>query len=571
MKGTCNKKSYKKYLNEIIKITFSDVKIRLSLIVSLIFLIIGVIGNICAPLLLKRIIESFSLNSHIPIALILMSYGVVWMISQVSNNIRAFFTHKIELRIASVLGMKVLSHLYGLSHSFFLNQKPGALTNIIRRSQRDVPSLVLGLLFFVFPTLIEFISVIIFISILYPVIYSLLMGAVLVAYFLCNSISMKGILKDRDKANEVDKDVDGIVTDWISNYEAIKVFQQRELAVQTCERELANREFAETRFLKKYCISHAGLSAVLGIGLSLITYLVGQDVMKGILTVGDFALFNGYLLQFIIPIGILGQITQDIRKGLLDMKGVVDLLSIQSDIQEAVHPIHIRQSSLSVAFENVSFSYKDEDILTNVSFKVEAGQNAIIVGKSGAGKSTIAKLLLRLYDPRYGKVKLNGINLKSFSLSSLYQFISWVPQESYLLNDTLLANIQFVRPEATPKEIKEALDFAYLLNTIEKLPEGLNTIVGDRGLKLSGGEKQRISLARLFLRKPSICILDESTSCLDEETDMIIQENIEMFFKSATKIIITHRPNLMRKVDQIISIDEGFPSSNLKETVTIRP
>lgn len=371
---------------------------------------------------------------------------------------------------------------------------------------------------------------------------------------VCTSLSMKGILRERERANEVDKSVDGIVTDWISNYEAIKVFGKRDLAIQTCEKELKKREAAETRFLTKYFVSHMGLSIILGIGLSLLTYLVGQDILKGSLTVGDFVLFNGYVLQFILPISILGQITQDIRKGLLDMKEVVELLSIPSDIKEVAKPIHIPGSHFPVQFENVSFKYNDTDILKNVSFKIEPGETALIVGKTGIGKSTIAKLLMRLYDPKEGQIMLDGVNIKSVSLASLYQMVSWVPQESYLLNDTIQANIQFVRPESTLAEIEEALDLAHLLDSVKKLPQGLNTVVGDRGLKLSGGEKQRISLARIFLKNPKICVFDESTSFLDKETDLIIQNNIEKFFVGATKIIITHRPNLIRKVDQVISI-----------------
>lgn len=196
--------------------------------------------------------------------------------------------------------------------------------------------------------------------------------------------------------------------------------------------------------------------------------------------------------------------------------------------------------------------------MKNISFKIEAGETAIIVGSTGIGKSTIAKLLLRLFDPTKGQIFINQINLKQISLESLYETVAWVPQETYLLNDTIKNNLHFICPEATPADIEKALDRAHLLNFIKNLPQGLNTSVGDRGLKLSGGEKQRLSLARLFLKQPKICIFDESTSSLDKDTDFIIQNNIEKFLPGTTKIIITHRPYLAHKVKQVIDLNKSF-------------
>ncbi len=555
MRKNINHRQYGKCIKEILLSTFADKKIRWSFLFSLVVLGVGILSNLSIPFLLKTIVESFSSQGSLSVTLILLSYGLIWMISQASQHIRALLTYKIEQRITFILGIKVLSHLYTLSHSYFLNQKPGALTNVIRRSQRDVPNIVLGLFFHVLPTVLEFLFVIILISILYPFIYTLLMIGTLGAFFIYTSFSMREIIKYREKANEVDKNVDGIVTDWLSNYDAIKVFGKHELAVQTCENELKKREVAEILFLSKYSLSHVGQSLILGLGLSSLTYLIGQGVLKGSLTVGDFILFNGYILQFILPIGILGQVIQEIKKALIDMKGIIEILLTPSEIIEDPYPLVLSGSRFQIEFKNVSFRYNDRDILKNISFKIEPGETALIMGSTGIGKSTIAKLILRLYDPTEGQVFINQTNVKQLSLKSLYDTIGWVPQESYLLNDTIKNNIQFVHPEATHQEIEEALDRAHLLDFIKTLPQGLNTIVGDRGLKLSGGEKQRLSLARLFLKKPKICIFDESTSSLDKDTDFIIQNNIEKYFSNMTKIIITHRPFLAHKADQIISLN----------------
>jgi ABC-type transport system involved in Fe-S cluster assembly fused permease/ATPase subunit len=553
-------KPYWRCIKEILFATFEDKKIRLCFFFSLLGLGIGILSNLAIPLLLKEIVDSFeAFSSHnsLSITLILLSYGLIWMISQISLHIRALLVDKIEQRITFSLGIKILSHLYSLSHSYFLNQKPGALTNVIRRAQQDVPNIVLSLFFHALPTVLEFLCVIILIMNLYPFVYSLLMIGILGTFFIYTSLSMRVAIKDRERANEVDKSVDGVVTDWLSNYEAIKVFGKRGLAVQTCERELKKREVAEVRFTTKYNLSYIGQSLILGFGLTSLTYLIGQDVLKGSLTIGDFILFNGYILQFIVPVGILGQVTQDAKKALVDMKGIINVLLTPSEIVEAPHPLVLSGSQFQIQFKNVSFKYNDRNILKNVSFKIEAGETALIVGPTGIGKSTIAKLLLRLYDPIEGQIFINQTDIKQLSLESLYETVGWVPQESYLLNDTIKNNVHFVFPEATNDEVEEALDQAHLLGFINALPEGLNTVVGDRGLKLSGGEKQRLALARLFLKKPKICIFDESTSSLDKDTDFIIQNNIERSLPNMTKIIITHRPYLAHKVDQIITLDKA--------------
>ena len=386
-------------------------------------------------------------------------------------------------------------------------------------------------------------------------------------FFIYTTLTIRWISGDRERANDVDKSTDGIVTDWLSNYEAIRVFGKHQLAVQTCERELKNREVAEIKFMTKYSLINLGQSLILGLGISLLTYLTGQGVLKGILTTGDFILFNGYILQFIIPVGVLGKVTQDIKKALIDMKGVIDILLTTSEIREIPNPLILSEARFEVRFEKVFFKYKDRNILENVSFKIEEGETAVIVGPTGIGKSTIAKLLLRLFDPTEGSVFIDQINIKQLSFASLYETVGWVPQECYLLNDTIENNIRLVHPEATQFEIEDALRLAHLLDLIKILPHGLNTTVGDRGLKLSGGEKQRLSLARLFLKKPKICIFDESTSSLDKDTDLIIQNNIEKFLPNITKIIITHRPYLTHKVDQIISLD--IPGATPKSSVVL--
>jgi ABC-type transport system involved in Fe-S cluster assembly fused permease/ATPase subunit len=549
-----NYKQYWKCIKDILVTTFADKKLTLSFWLSLVVLVVGVLSNLALPLFLKKIVDSFSLSNPLLVTVILISYGFIWMMSQISVHVRTILIYKIEQRLTRVLGSKILSHVFGLSLNYFVNQQPGALTNIIRRAQQNVPRIVLDLFFHVLPILLEFLFVIILISSLYPFVYSLLMVVIFGVFFVYTLIALRVALKAREQANEADKDADGIIADWLSNYEAVKVFGKADVAISTCTTELKKRETTEVKFMRNIALSYIGQSVILGIGLSVFMYLVGQGVLQGSLTAGDFILFNGYILQFVMPIAILGQVFQDIKKTILDMKGVIDVLLTPPELIEASHPLHLPKTVSSIRFENVSFKYKDRFILKEVSFALEAGQTAVIIGPTGAGKSTIAKLLLRLFDPIEGNIFINDINLKQISLESLPKAIGWVPQETYLLNDTIRNNLTFVYPEATPQEINEALKQAHLLEFINKLPQGLETTVGNRGLKLSGGEKQRLSIARIFLKKPQVCIFDESTSSLDKDTENVIEGNIEKFLPHMTKIIITHRPFPKNKVDQVIEI-----------------
>ncbi len=555
MKGGVSYKQHFQCIKEIFISAFIDKKIRLSFCFSLAALVVGVLSNLTLPLILKKTVDSFSLPNPLLITVILLSYGVIWMVSRIFMHVRTMLIYKVEQRLTFILGAKVLSHIFGLSLNYFINQQPGALTNIIRRAQQNVPRIVLGLFFHVLPTLIELLFVVSLLSYLYPFRYSLLMITIFSIFFAYTVIALKVALKTREQANEADRDADGVVADWLSNYEAVKVFGKSDLAIATCYTELKKRETAEVKFVRNITLSYIGQSVILGSGLSAFMYLVGQGILQGFLTVGDFILFNGYILQFVIPISILGQILQDIKKTILDMKGVIDVLLTPAEIVEASHSLHLPKISSSIRFDNVSFKYKDRFILKDVSFKIEAGQTAVIVGPTGAGKSTVAKLLLRLFDPIEGNIFIHDINLKQLSLKSLSESIGWVPQETYLLNDTIRNNLIFVHPQATSKEIDQALKHSCLLEFINKLPQGLETTVGNRGLKLSGGEKQRLSIARIFLKKPKICIFDESTSSLDKDTEVVIEENIEKFLPHMTKVIITHRHFPEDKIDQVIAVD----------------
>ena len=399
--------TYKQYadcIKELLFETFKDKRLLVQFFLAFFGLISGILFTLACPILLKKIVDSFSKVSDSSVTLIIFSYGLMWILSQLSLQVRDLLTYKIEQRLIFVLGCKLLSHLYTLSQSYFLNQKSGAITNVIRRAQQNIPSILLGIFFHVLPTIFEFLFVIIIILNLYPLHYDFLLGGTLIIFFIYTFYSLKVSLKDREKANEIDKNVDGTINDWILNQEAVKIFGQEKLANHICKKELKNREKAEVNFMSRVSHFRIGESLILGFGLTVITYFVGRGVLSKTLTVGDFVLFNGYILQFIIPISILGHAIQDIKKSLIDMKSIIGILLTKSEIREVSHPIYLSGSHFPIKFDNVSFKYNDRYIFQNVSFSIEAGETIVIMGPTGVGKSTLIKLLLRLYDPTEGKL-----------------------------------------------------------------------------------------------------------------------------------------------------------------------
>ena len=555
-----NKKIFYKHywtcIKEVLLTTFEDKRLKSYLCLSIIFLILGITSNICIPIILKNAVDSLSGSKEGDIMWILVSYCVIWFISQTSLQLKELITYRIEQRLVSVVNMKVLAHLYNLSQSFFLNQKPGQLMNVMRKAQQSIPSIMLGIFFHALPSSFEFLFVVLLISGLYSFIYGFLLAITLIIFFSYTLFSLKPVFRERQIANEIDQNTEGIIIDWLSNHEAIKTFGRQNLALRICERALKEKENAEIKFITTLSFSRLGQSLILGIGLLSLTCLAGNNILNGKLTIGDFVLFNGYILQFILPMSILGHVTQDIKKALTDIKSIIDILLRESEIKELTFPRTLKKQNADIEFKNVYFSYQDCNILKDVSFKVKHGETVLILGPTGVGKSTFVKLLLRIYDPTEGQILFNKIDLRDLSFNFIYELMGWVPQETYLLHDTIKNNLKFACPYATAKDIEKALEQADLLNFINKLPEGLNTLVGNRGLNLSGGEKQRLSLARLFLKKPKICIFDEATSCLDKKTALLIQENINTFLPDMTKIIITHHDFMINKADQIFTLNK---------------
>ncbi len=522
---------------------------------SIIFFLTELVINLSLPIFLKKIVDTLSFHDFkFQVIYLFISYGFLWTFFQITQHARYYFALILEQKIIYQVSTNLCSQFHTLSYKYLQNQKIGNLTNVLRRAQKNISGIILGIFVFLLPILTQFIFIILGSFIFYRLSYMIIVLMIIAIFFSCSFFSFQQIIQLRKAANDTDKNTDGTVTDWISNYEFVKTFGRQDLANKVCFAAFLNKEKAEIKYLKKNFSLKISQSIILGFGFTSLLFFVGMDVCKGKLSVGDFILFNSYILQLILPIGTIFHELQNVIKSFLDMQDILDLFIKNEMIKEMENPVHLSGESFSVEFKNVSFNNDKRTIFKNISFKIQEGQTAIITGESGIGKSTIAKLMLRLYDPTEGDIFINQVNIKELSFEFLYGIIGWAPQENYFINDTILNNVRFASKESSLNDIQKAIEMANLDLLIKKSPSGLNTLIGDKGINLSGGEKQRLALARIFLKNPKICIFDESTTFLDHRTEEILHRNILKYFKKSTKIIITHGHHWCGKDYIIINI-----------------
>lgn len=556
---------YKNHINIILTLfsylIINEKNILFRLITAFALMCSCILLNIIIPFSLKNIVGLLSNNQMPPNSLILLSYGIMWTIAQAAMHLRAIVMYRILERAMHNLGLKIFDHLNSLSANFHYNKKSGAITTAIEKAQQSIPAVLWGLIFLLLPLVVEISIVLSILLYYYSPLYGVSLVFVLVNFVIFTVLSTTWATKAQRQSNKQSIAVGASFFDYLLNFESIKFFAAQNYIRRKFNAALQKQEDLETKALVRMESIRLGQVIILGIGLTLITWLVGNDVALGNLEVGDFVLFNGYLLQLVIPLGLLGYIFRDIRKGLTDMENVMEILHTKPEIIDTPLSQSINESSCHILFNNVYFSYQgekeDTPILKGVSFEVKPYQSLGVIGVTGSGKSTIAKLLYRFYDIQRGEIRINGLDVRNIKQQSLQETIGVVPQDTLLFNDTIYYNIAYARPSASMDEIQEAVKGAHLVSFIKKLPDGYDTVVGERGLKLSGGEKQRIAIARLLLKKPKIYIFDEATSSLDAHTEKIIQKNIQEISRKATSLIITHRLSAVTYADNIIVLDQG--------------
>jgi ABC-type transport system involved in Fe-S cluster assembly fused permease/ATPase subunit len=538
-----------------------DWSMRLRVIASAFFTCTTIIFNTLTPLVLKKIIGVLSepnAYAGTPVYWILFAYGMCWMIAQASTQLREIVMFRVVEHAIRLLGSKLFDHFHALSLRFHLERRTGALTTALERAQDGFPDIFWGIFLSIIPMFIEIFIAVGIIWRMYGPAYATILLGVLIIYTIFSSISVEWAAKAQRISNEKQIKVNSRIVDSLLNFETVKYFNNYELENIQTDRLLRALEDASTHKHVTFEMVHLCQGIIMGVGLTILTLLTGIAVMQGSLNVSDFVLINGYLLQFVTPLSWVGYFLRKIRKGLTDMEQLFNLLAIKPEITDAPHAIDLRAERAEIVFDHVTFGYDARrPILKDVSFTVPAGKTVAIVGPTGAGKSTISRLLFRFYDVTAGKILINGYDVRDITQSSLQRMIGIVPQDTVLFNNTLYYNIAYGRPSATEQEVEEAARLANLTALLRRLPDGLETMVGERGLKLSGGEKQRVAIARVLLKKPVIYIFDEATSALDTRTEREIQKNLQAISHNSTTVIIAHRLSTITHADMIIVLEHG--------------
>jgi ATP-binding cassette subfamily B protein len=539
----------------------ADFKVRVGLALSL--LIVAKLANVVVPVTLKYIVDALDVDDSIntviaiPLALI-FAYGFFRFSSVMFGELRDAVFARVAERTLSKITLSVFRHLHTLDLAFHLDRKTGGLSRDMERGTNAISFLLRAIVFSVIPIFLEVLMVA---SIMAYTADYLFAVVILLAVVIYVSFSVwmtnKRTYYIRD-ANAKDSQANSRAVDSLLNFETVKYFNNEEFEQQRYSQNLDLREEAKIKNLYSLAVLNSGQALIIGVCVSIIMFMAANKVASGEMTIGDLAMINAFMLQVFIPLNALGFIYREIRRMLTDVEEMFKLLEIEPKIKDGANAKAYSSATNIIEFSHVNFGYSEQrQILEDVSFTVGAGEKVAIVGPSGSGKSTIAKLLFRFYEADSGDILVNHQRIESFSLASWRQTLGVVPQDTVLFNSSIGENISYGNPKASASDIEAVIALAHLTNFIKALPQGLDTLVGERGLKVSGGEKQRIAIARMLLKKPSILIFDEATSSLDSAAEQAIIEALDEVAKDHTTIVIAHRLSTIVNADKIIVVDAG--------------
>lgn len=528
--------------------------------IALSFLIGAKLAVVSIPVVLKHIVDNLN-RPHalltVPVAL-LFGYGALRLASTVFSDMRDIVFAKVTQRAIRRVGLEVFRHLHSLSLRFHLERQTGGVSRDIERGARGISSLIHLSLFSVLPTLIEISLVAGILFAKFDWIYAAITLVVLVIYIALTVSITEWRTKLRRQMNEMDSQANTKAIDSLLNYETVKYFGNEEFEAKRYDASLQNWEVAAVKNQTSLGMLNAAQAAIIAIGVTIMLMRASAGVVAGKLTVGDLVMINAFLIQMFIPLNFLGVMYREIKQSLTDIERLFKLMHVNREVADAPDAKALKISGGAVRFENVRFGYdKDRIILRDVSFTIPAGHNVAVVGTSGAGKSTLSRLLYRFYEVNGGSITIDGQEIRGVTQQSLRAAIGIVPQDTVLFNDSIYYNIAYGRPTASREEVVEAARAAHILHFIESLPNTWETTVGERGLKLSGGEKQRVAIARTLLKNPAILILDEATSALDTQTEKIIQAELREIARNRTTLTIAHRLSTIVDADQILVMAQG--------------
>lgn len=538
--------------------TRKDLKIRV--VLALISLAIAKMINVYVPFLYKMAIDNFTVAASViilPIGIIL-AYGGARMLNQMFGELRDFIFIKVSQHAQRTVALSTFRHLHSLSLRFHLDRQTGGLSRVIERGTGGIQFVLSFVLFNIFPTLLEIVLVTGILYYKFNIYFATVTFLTITGYIAFTLIVTEWRLKFRQRMNKKDAEANTKSIDSLLNYETVKYFGNESHEYQRYDQSLAGYEKAAVQSQSSLSLLNIGQGSIIGSGLILIMLMAGQGVVNGTMTIGDFVMVNTFLIQLYMPLNFLGFVYREIKRSLIDMDKMFELLTVNSEIKDSIDAIELKKGSDSIEFKNVDFGYTEErQILRNISFKVPSGKKIAIVGPSGSGKSTISRLLFRFYDIGAGQININDMDVRQLTQSSLRKSIGVVPQDTVLFNDTIGYNIQYGNPDATWDEVLSASKLARIDEFVQKMPDGYETIVGERGLKLSGGEKQRVAIARTILKQPSILIFDEATSALDSKTEQEILAALNQVSQNRTTLVVAHRLSTIIDADNILVLKNG--------------
>ena len=539
-----------------------DLRLRVSF--AVVALVLAKIASVATPLVLGASVNSLTeLSSGInlfmlvPVALI-VGYGVSRIIAFTFSEVRDALFSKVSQNSIRQISLNMFKHLHNLSLEFHLNRQTGALAKYIDRGTKGIDFLLRYVLFSIVPTFFEIFLVSGILYYLYGPWYAVITLTTISFYSYLTFQITEWRNEFRKRMNQADNEVSTKMVDSLLNFETVKYFNNEKFEFARLDKSLEDYELAANQSRHSLSLLNIAQTIIITTGITIMLVMSAYGIKTGDIDIGGFVVINAYMLQLYQPLNWLGSVYREIRQALTDMENMFSLLEI-SPTSQAVFDKMPQSDSTEIKFDNVSFDYNiRRTIIKNISFVVPNGKKVAIVGPTGAGKSTISRLLFKFYEPKAGGIYINNININKISQESLREIIGVVPQDTVLFNDTIYYNIAFGKTEASKEEVVSAAKNADIHDFISILPDGYQTIVGERGLKLSGGEKQRVAIARTILKNPKIFFFDEATSALDTSTEKEIQKNLENISKNKTTLIIAHRLSTAANADNIIVLDKGI-------------
>ena len=536
-------------------------EIRLRVVVALAFLALAKIATVYIPVLYKEAVDILGADGEalvvVPVGVIL-GYGIVRVLATAFGELRDAIFAKVGQRAIRQVALATFRHLHGLALRFHLDRQTGGLSRAIERGTKAIDFLLRFALFHILPTLLELAMVCIILWTLFNVWFALVTLCTIVGFVAYTMVVTEWRLKYRRRMNETDQEANTRAIDSLLNYETVKYFGNEAYEASRFDSALQRYERAAVTSNASLSLLNIGQALIVGCGLAGMMLMAGHGVAEGAMTVGDFVMVNTYLIQLYLPLGYLGFVYREIKQSLTDMEAMFYLLGVEPEVEDAPLAPPLADGPGEIVFRDVSFGYDPRRrILHDVSFSVPAGRRTAIVGSTGAGKSTLSRLLYRFYDVTEGVIAIDGQDIRSVTQASVRASIGIVPQDTVLFNDTVYYNIAYGRPEATPAEIEAAARSAAIHDQIMAMPDGYQTVVGERGLKLSGGEKQRVAIARTILKRPRILMFDEATSALDTRTEREIQVALKEISRERTTLVIAHRLSTVVDADEILVLEQG--------------